>query len=339
MKRSVFAYLPGLCWVSLIATVSMLLSHLAWFESHAISALTLAIVIGMAIGHFSQSAVRADMAAGIDFAKQTLLRAGIVLYGVRLTVQDIRQVGSTGILIDVLMLISTFALACWLGVRVLKLDKRLVLLIGAGSSVCGAAAIMAAAPVVKSRTEHLAVAVATVVIFGTLAMFGYPLLYHWGLPLNETHFGVFIGSTVHEVAQVVAAGRAISPEVADTAVIAKMVRVMLLAPLLLGLSLWQPHCDLSQENTLTRKITIPWFAFAFIVLIGFNSLQLLPINTVALLIKLDNILLTMAMAGLGLTTHSSVLHQAGCRPLLLALLLFIWLLIGGFLLNLAINQL
>ena len=335
--------LPGLLLTAAIAAASLWLGTLPWLQAQGISALTLAIVLGILLGNSVYPALAPRAGAGVGFSKAMLLRAGIILYGLRLTVQDIGQVGGTGVLIDALVLCSTFALAWWLGQRVLGLDRDTALLIGAGSSICGAAAVMAAEPVVKGRAEQVAVAVATVVVFGTVSMFLYPLLYRWGvdlgwMPLDATSFGVFTGSTVHEVAQVVAAGRAISQPVADAAVITKMVRVMMLAPFLLGLSLLLAR-GRGKADGQRSKISVPWFAFGFIVMVGFNSLQVLPAPLAGTLVNLDTVLLAMAMAALGLTTHASALRQAGTRPLLLALLLFGWLLGGGLLINLGVRAL
>jgi len=335
--------LPGLLLTAAIAAVSLWLGTLPWLQTHGISALTLAIVIGIVLGNTVYGSLAPRAAAGVGLSKATLLRAGIVLYGLRLTLQDIGQVGAAGVLIDALVLCSTFALAWWLGSRVLGLERNTALLIGAGSSICGAAAVMAAEPVVKGRAEQVAIAVATVVVFGTLAMFLYPLLYQWGvdagwMPLDETGFGVFTGSTVHEVAQVVAAGRAVSQPAADAAVIAKMVRVMMLAPFLVGLSALLARGRHAGSGP-RSKIAVPWFAFGFIAMVGFNSLHLLPARLAAALIDLDTALLAMAMAALGLTTHVSALRQAGTRPLLLAVLLFAWLLGGGLLINLGVRAL
>ena len=343
LHRPRFSALPGLLLTGAIAALSIQLAELPWLQAHGIGALTLAIVAGIAIGNTAYAALAPLAAAGIGFSKTTLLRAGIVFYGLRLTVQDIGHVGVGGVLVDALMLCSTFALAAWLGTRVLGLERGTALLIGAGSSICGAAAVMATAPVVKGRAEQAAVAVATVVVFGTVAMFLYPLLYHWGIatgwmPLDQADFGVFVGSTVHEVAQVVAAGRAVSQPAADAAVIAKMVRVMMLAPFLVGLSALLARGG-NDGNRQRSAITVPWFAFGFIAMVGFNSLQLLPAGLVAALVELDTALLAMAMAALGLTTHASALRQAGPRPMLLAALLAAWLVGGGLLVNLAVRAL
>ena len=235
--------LPGLLLVGLIAAASLYLAELPWLQAHGLSALTVAIVAGIVIGNTFYPRLAPSSAAGVGFSKHWLLRAGIVLYGLRLTFQDIGHVGVSGVLMDVLVVASTFGLACWLGVRVFKMEREAAMLIGAGSAICGAAAVMAAEPVVRGRAAQVTVAVSTVVVFGTLAMFLYPALYalvqsHGWLAMDARQYGLFTGATVHEVAQVVAAGRAVNEAAADTAVITKMVRVMLLAPFLIALSLW-----------------------------------------------------------------------------------------------------
>ncbi|WP_134482077.1 putative sulfate exporter family transporter, partial [Pseudomonas aeruginosa] len=175
--------------------------------------------------------------------------------------------------------------------------------------------------------------------FGTLGIFLYPALFQldqdWGLlPRDPGTWGVYIGATVHEVAQVVAAGRSIGIEAADTAVIAKMVRVMMLAPFLILLSAWLARDKAHRrQHSGATKITIPWFAVGFVLVAGLNSLVSLPPALVSHVNDLDTFLLAMAMAGLGLGTHLSAIRRAGLKPLLLAALLFAWLVLGGGLLT------
>ena len=337
LARRVESVLPGLVFSAAIAALAVTLSNTAWFQHNGLSALTLSIVLGMLIGNtlYPRTATYSD--AGVTFSKKILLRLGIILYGFQLTFQDIAEVGIAGVLIDALVLSSTFALAWFVGTRVLKLDRTTAILIGAGSSICGAAAVMATEPVVRARAEQITVAVSTVVVFGTLAMFLYPALYELNLswqwiPGGAAEFGIFTGATIHEVAQVVAAGRAIGPEAADTAVIAKMVRVMLLAPFLLILSAYLSREKSAGEATsgaAKAKIATPWFAYGFVLVTALNSLALLPTTTVESIAQVDLFLLAMAMAALGLTTHISAIRRAGIKPLLLAALLFAWLLAGG----------
>lgn len=337
--------LPGLLLSGVIAWGAIQLGKLEWMQSHGMSALTLAIMLGIVLGNSVYGRLAPTCGAGVTFSKQTLLRLGIILYGFRLTFQDIGQVGLAGIAIDALVLASTFGLAMFLGTKVFKLERNCAILIGAGSSICGAAAVMATEPVVKGRSEDVTVAVSTVVVFGTIAIFLYPVLYQlnqgWQLlGATPTAFGVYIGSTVHEVAQVVAAGKSIGQEAANAAVIAKMVRVMMLAPFLVILSAVLARGKAKADgHDKAAKLAIPWFAFIFIGVVAFNSLGLLPAGTVATITDIDTALLAMAMAALGLTTHMSAIRRAGIKPLLLAGLLFCWLIAGGAAINHVVGSL
>ena len=348
--------IPGLLLAGAIAAVATWAAQFPIIRSNGLSALTLAIIMGLIIGNTIYPSIAASCGAGVGFAKARLLRTGIVLYGLRLTFQDIGHVGMAGVVIDALVLSSTFLLAQWVGQKLLGMDKRTTLLVGAGASICGAAAVLATEPVAKGRAEDVAVAVATVVVFGTIGTFLYPALFHWNAEygwINTTmqQYGVFVGSTVHEVAQVVAAGEAIGSQAADTAVIAKMVRVMMLAPFLLILSMWLSRSERAEnqkngvnsgansDGTGGGKITIPWFAVGFVVMAGINSLGILPKVVVDAGVQLDNALLAIAMAALGLTTHIRAVRAAGTKPLLLASILFVWLLLAGLALNLWIPTL
>jgi uncharacterized integral membrane protein (TIGR00698 family) len=338
---------PGLLLSAALAAGAMLLGGLDWARLHGLSALTLAIALGMVVGNVFQRQVTAIGTPGIDFSKQRLLRLGVVLYGLRLTLHDISRVGMAGVAIDALVIASTFLLACWLGTRWLGLERKSAMLIGIGSSICGAAAIMAAEPVVKARAEQVVVAVATVVVFGTLSIFLYPVLFHANLHLGwlgggDAGFGVYAGSTIHEVAQVVAAARSIGPEAADTAVIAKMVRVLMLAPVLLLLSAWlrRDEARTSGGAASSRgKLAVPWFAVGFVGVVLFNSLQWLPSSAISVANDIDTMILATAMAALGLSTRISAIRAAGAKPLLLAAALFAWLVLGGAAINHGITAL
>ncbi|MBC7501647.1 MAG: YeiH family putative sulfate export transporter [Herminiimonas sp.] len=332
--------LPGLALSAVIASCAIALAQLTWLQAHGLSALTMAIVLGILVGNTVFPRMAATCGAGVNFSKQSLLRLGIILYGLRLTFQDVGQVGLAGVVIDALVLISTFALSLLLGTRLLKLDRNTAMLIGTGSAICGAAAVMAAEPVVRAKSEQVTVAVSTVVVFGSLAIFLYPLLYElnqqWHLlGSSAADFGIYIGSTVHEVAQVVAAARSINQEAANAAVIAKMVRVMMLAPFLVLLSVYMGRrAGADAASSLPKpQLAIPWFAFAFVGVVGINSFSILPQRLVIGATQLDTLLLAMAMAALGLSTHVSAIRRAGTKPLILATFLFCWLITGGAAIN------
>lgn len=335
----------GLAITLLIALASLWLASRGWFQAHAFGALTLSILLGMLVGNTIYKRVQLKASAGVGFARKYLLQVGIVLYGMQISVTDLSRVGLQGFLIDTLVLTTTFALAYLVGKRVLGLEARTAVLIGAGSSICGAAAVLATESVTQAKPDQVAVAIATVLVFGTLSTLLYPALFHlnglWHLlPTSQHWFGLFAGSTVHEVAQVVAATRPIGSEATDLAVITKMIRVMLLAPFLVLLALFisrkekaanaaRAHAQWTQH--------IPWFAFVFIGTIFLHSLLDMPSAFKAEIGQFDILLLSMAMGALGLLTDFSAIRSAGWRPLLLGGILFLWLLLGGGVLNLTIS--
>ncbi len=348
--RDAAVRLPGILLVGALAAIAMALGRIGWFLSTGISPLTLAIVLGMLVGNTLYPHIARHSASGVTFSKQTLLRLGIILYGLRLTFQDVGRVGVVGVSIDCLILSSTFMLSWWMGTRLFGLDRKTAMLIGAGSSICGAAAVMATEPIVRGRAEQVTVAVSTVVVFGTLAIFLYPALYHLingyrAVAMSPSSYGIYAGSTIHEVAQVVAAGRSVSEAAANTAVITKMVRVMMLAPFLAILSAYlsrtaEAHTPPVPSDARPHgRIVIPWFAVAFVAVTAFNSLNLLPKTVVGTAISIDTVMLAMAMAALGVTTHVSAIRTAGIKPLALAASLFVWLIVGGGAINLAMSAL
>ncbi|NKI74459.1 YeiH family putative sulfate export transporter [Dickeya sp. CFBP 2040] len=336
--------LTGIILTGLLTQGALRLSAMPMIAGLGLGSLTLAILVGMVLGNTVYSHLQPWCDAGVQWSRHYLLRWGIILYGFKLSFQQLTTIGAAGLVIDLLTLTSTLLLAYWLGRRWFQLDGHTALLIGAGSSICGAAAVLATAPVLKSTADKVAVAVSTVVLFGTTAMFLYPWMYqhfiqYSGWLFTPQTFGVYLGSTVHEVAQVVAAGHAISPVTENTAVIGKMLRVMMLAPFLFLLGLWLKQRQPAQQSVTSASAGYPWFALGFVMVCGINSLDWLPAGWVAMLTQLDNVLLTMAMVALGLATRLNTLRQAGIKPLLLAAILFIWLVAGGAAINLAVQHL
>jgi uncharacterized integral membrane protein (TIGR00698 family) len=333
------AWWRGIALAAALAAIGMALAQTTFAQRLGFSALTLTILLGIIAGNTFFPAIATHTASGVDFSKSRLLRIGIVLYGTRITFQQIAAIGWAGALIDTLTIAMTFVLAVQLGTRVFKLDRQTSMLIGAGSAICGAAAVMATEPVVRGQAHKVSVAVATVVVFGTLSMFIYPLLYPY-LGLSEHAYGIYAGSTIHEVAQVVAAGRSVSDAAANTAVIEKMLRVMMLAPFLLLLtSAERGRAAGGAACSDGTRIMIPWFALAFVAVSAVNSLHIVPVHWTEALVQIDTALLATAMGALGLRTHVGAVKQAGTRPLLLAAVLFAFLVVGGYGFNRLVMQL
>ena len=332
-KENIKYTLNGILFVALFTIAAIQISEIGFIKKLAISPLIIGIIIGMFYANTLRSHIPKEWIAGIVFSSKQLLRFAIILYGFRITFQQIAEVGMAGLTVSTIMLSSTFILGWILGVKLFKLDRDTSILCAAGSSVCGAAAVLATEPVLNAKPYKSAVAVGTVVVFGTIAMFTYPAMFRAGiLDMDLSTYGIYVGGTVHEVAQVVAAAGAIGKEAADNAVIVKMTRVMMIAPLLIILGLILRN---KPQNPTDKKfkITIPWFAVWFIVMAGVNSFlvgfeNLKPI--IESINKVDTFLLTMAMTALGMETNAAKFKQAGLKPILLGIVMAIWLMVAGY---------
>ncbi|HEY5718161.1 MAG TPA: YeiH family protein [Motiliproteus sp.] len=321
---------PRLLLIPLLAIAAVSLARIDGVAQFGLSALPLAIVLGMLFGHLEQRQLSQQDTQVTRFCQQRLLRSGIILFGFNLSLEQILAVGWQALVLDALVIITIFGVGTWVGVRVFKLHRDVAILTSAGSAICGAAAVLATESVLKPKQQHVTVAVATVVLFGTLAMFSYPLIYQFA-GMSEQAFGVYIGSTVHEVAQAVAAGESIGGETLQNAVVVKLIRVMMLAPFILLLSAHLTRS--SRQQVAAGSVTIPWFVLGFIAATALNSAITIPPALQQLLSLGSQLCLALAMASLGVQTRWHSIKQAGPKPLLLALLLFVLLIGGGFALN------
>jgi len=344
--------LLGISFVAIIAVVSTLISKIEEVQSLGISPLVVGIVIGIVFANTLHSKMPSSWETGITFSAKKILRFAIVFYGFRITFQQIGEVGIEGFLVSLLMLSSTFFLGTWLGTKVFKMDEDTSMLTASGASVCGAAAVLATEPVLKAEEHKTAIAVSMVVLFGTISMFLYPVLYtaifeqaSGFLHMTAREFGIYVGGTIHEVAQVVAVPASIpitetnTKELADimsnSAVIVKMTRVIMIAPMLIVLGIYLSYkAKKSGGESSAVKLVIPWFAVYFIMVAGFNSLSFMQTESIKAIVtyinEIDTFLLTMAMTALGIGTRFAKFKGLGLAPVYTALGMFVWLVLGGF---------
>lgn len=357
--------LHGILLIVLFSFSAFYISDFEFVRKLSLSPLIVGIILGMLYANSLRNKLPQTWVPGIQFCTKQVLRLGVVLYGFRLTFQQVAEIGLPAIAADLVIMCGTLLIGILAG-RLLKVDGETSLMTSVGSAICGAAAVLGAEPVVKCPPHKTAVAVSTVVIFGTLSMFLYPVLYRSGIldGLNDRQVAVYLGSTLHEVAHVVGAGNAMDAaggNVADAATVTKMIRVMMLAPVLVVMSLVLSRrsrkasmasghgfaegagvCTGNEEadgrQSGRGKIAVPWFAVLFLVAIGINSmLQSMPLIPSGILNSgldainaFDTFLLTMAMTALGAETSFDKFRQAGAKPFLLAGILYIWLIFGGY---------
>jgi len=321
------APLPGLALTAGIAGVAFALRQLPGIG--ILSPLILAILLGMIFHNLVGTPRRAK--AGVTFSLRRILRFAIILLGLQLTVTQVISVGGAGIGIIVATLVATFGFTVWLGRR-LGVDGKLAQLIAAGTSICGASAVIASNTAIEGSDEDVAYAVACVTIFGSLSMFLYPL-FPALLHLDAHRYGLWAGASIHEIAQVVAAAFQNGKDSGDFGTIAKLSRVTLLAPMVLALG-WFASRKRGQTpvGAARKSAPMPYFALGFIALILINSLDILPPAIRTGSVPVTTFLLSIALAAMGLETDIRKLKAKGLRPLLLGA--GAWLFISGLSLGL-----
>ncbi|MDR6391976.1 YeiH family protein [Paraburkholderia phenoliruptrix] len=344
--------LNGILFVALFAAAVTRIAEMPAIAGLGLSPLIVGIVAGAIYGNALRDGMPASWAAGVNFSARKLLRIAVAFFGLRVSLQEIAQVGLPGLAESVLIVVSTLGIGTWAGMKIMKLDRDTALLTAAGSAICGAAAVLAFESTLQSKPHKSAMAVGSVVLFGTLSMFLYPVLFNAGwLHLDTVGAGLFFGGTIHEVAQVVGAASNVSPEATHIATIVKMTRVMLLVPVLLVVGLWvnrPARRDASSAGVQAGapghpqhagKLAIPWFALGFLAFVVINSLHVLPQAATTTLNTIDTFALTMAMTALGIETRVSQIRQAGPRALTTGLILYAWLIAGGLGITWAVQRL
>ena len=331
MKSSRANMLHGVLLIGLFSCAAFYIGGAQIFKELSFSPMIIGIILGMLYANSLRNHLPETWVPGIQFCSKKLIRLGIILYGFRLTFQDIMDVGVAGIMVDIIVVMITIIGGIYIG-KLLKMDSDIALLTSIGSGICGAAAVLGAESTIQTKPYKTAVAVATVVIFGTISMFLYPIMYRAGwLGLDANQMGIYTGSTLHEVAHVVGAGNAMGTEVSNVAIIVKMIRVMLLIPVLFALGYWVAIKARSAGTTAQGgKISIPWFALGFLGIIIFNSFGFLSQPVLDIIEYIDTFLLTMAMTALGAETSIEKFKKAGAKPFILAFILFVWLIAGGW---------
>jgi len=309
---------PGLLLTSGIAAAAFGLRALPGVS--VLSPMILAIFMGITFHNLVRTPAWAK--PGVVFSLRRILRVAIILLGLQLTAQQVVAVGGAGLAVIIATLLSTFLFTTWVG-RLLGVDAKLTQLIAAGTSICGASAVIATNTVTDGSDEDVAYAVACVTVFGSIAMFTYPLLVGV-LHLDPHAYGLWAGSSIHEVAQVVAAAYQDGSQAGDFATIAKLTRVMMLAPVVVSLGLLLR----GRGNQARAKVPAPWFVIGFIALIVVNSLITIPAGIKTPVGMVTTFGLSMALAAMGLETDIRKLRAEGLRPLLLGLVAFFF--ISGF---------
>lgn len=308
---------PGLAAVGLVAVAATIASNYI-----DLSPLVIGVVLGAVIANLVE--VPAWSAPGVAFASRTLLRVGIVLLGVRLSLGDLAGLGADGLIVVAAVVALTFFGTQWLA-QLFGVGPDLGLLVGTGYSICGASAIAAMNGVVDADDEELAYALAMVTLCGSLSIAVLPLVGD-AVGLAGTSYGTWVGAAVHDVGQVVATASHGGDEALEAATVVKLSRVVLLAPLVAFVALQRRRAGKTAADGSTPPL-VPAFVLGFLAAILLRTSGVLSDDVISTISDIEKILFTIALVGLGLGVRVAKIRKLGGRPL--ALGLTSWVLVAG----------
>jgi uncharacterized integral membrane protein (TIGR00698 family) len=298
---------PGIVASGVLATAATFLA-----QHYGAPVMLMALLLGMAMNFLSSEGA---CVAGIDFTARTILRVGVALLGLRITVLEIAALGWQPLVLVLISLTSTIAVSIVVA-RLMGFRAGFGLLSGGATAICGASAALAIAATLPGHPLKERATLFTVIgvsALSTFAMITYPMLAQ-AFGLDARFAGIFLGATIHDVAQVVGAGYSMSPETGDVATFVKLLRVAMLLPVIAIAALCYRQ---SVTPGATRPPLLPGFAVAFAVLVGLNSLDLIPRAVATFGTDLSRWCLIAAVAALGAKTRLRELASVGVKPVLL----------------------
>ena len=307
-------YLPGLILVLILALISALLAGFLPF-----GAVVVGISLGMLLGNLW--GLKETWQIGINFAEKQILAWAIILMGVKLDFNIVKDLGLKAVAIIIISIIFTISVALILG-KLFKFNPRLALLLGIGNGVCGSSAIAATEKIIGADKNEVGISVTVVNFLGVIGMFLLPLLVKFVLVFNDLQSGFLIGNTLQAVGQVVAAGFSIDETVGHTATIVKMMRILMLTPIVLSLLFYFSRRNKKTE-VVVKKQGIPYFIVGFILMSLIPTLHLLSSGMIDVLGRLSHYLLLIAMVAIGLKISFKSIVKQGGKALLLGSLVFL----------------
>lgn len=307
--------LPGLAVAFAAAGISWAVALLASPYFPGLSALLVAILLGVIWRNTAR--VPLTLQPGLSVAARPILRVGIVLLGLQLSLSEIIGLGWPVIAVIFAAVVLTFAGTAALG-RFMNIPTKLTLLIASGFSICGAAAVAGADSVLKPKQEHSATALGLVVLNGTIMIGVMPILFYL-FSADPVTAGIWTGASVHEVAQVVAVGQTLGPESLNVAVTVKLGRVLLLALVLAALAVYMRRSETHLESTgVKRPPIVPVFVVGFALAMLLRTTGVLPEVVLSIAAVCQTLLLTTAMFALGMGVHLKSLMKVGGKPVALS---------------------
>ncbi len=303
-------YLPGLGAAIVIAICARLL---AGFLPPFVAEVTVAVFLGVVAAQLAGTRT-AILSPGLELAVQRVLRLGIILLGARLSLDEIARIGLPATAVIAVTMAAAFTVVL-LASRLIVVDRGLAVLLAVGSAVCGNSAIVATAPIIRARASHVGYAVATVTLFGTAAVFVYPIVGH-ALAMRDVDFGLWSGIAVNDTSQVIAASAAYSGAALDVATVVKLIRNALMAPLLLLVAWgWARERHQAGGGKVDLRRAVPLFVLGFLAMASLRSVGLIGGREAAIFDAAARILILVGLSAVGLSIRLGEIRATSWRPL------------------------
>lgn len=309
--------LKGLTLTVTIAVIATLLGMVFPVIGSAI----FAIIIGMVVNHFIR--LPDSLTPGIKYSGKKILHYSIIVLGFTLSFQAIGEVGLHSLPIIISTLIGVF-IVVYVVMKLLRLDSKLSILIGVGTAICGGSAIAATSPVIKARESQVAYAISTIFLFNIIAVFIFPPLGHL-LHMSQTAFGYFGGTAINDTSSVVAATANYGEHALATGTIVKLTRTLMIVPIVLFFTYLTVKQEKERESNVSIGHIFPWFIVWFVLASLISTVLNFPPMLIHVFHHIALFLITIAMAGIGLTVDIKQFKQAGVKPMILGL--FTWLVV------------
>lgn len=306
-------YFYGLSLTFSIAFMALFLYNTKINDQLHISSLLFAILIGIIFANFTPISKMEIFQPGVKFTSKKILRFGVILQGFKLSLSELTNLGVEGIIFIGILIPTTILSIKFIGKK-FGLDEKLSICLASGTAICGASAIATVGPIIDADEKNTAFGIGAITIFGTFSMFIFPIIYKT-FNLDPTFYGAWVGFTLPDVAEVVAASGAIGSTIAETmAIIAKLTRVLFLIPVSIAFSIWKSKQQNDSENK--SSIAVPLYVIGFLVAVIINSLNIIPPAIDQFIPKFANMVLTTAMASLGLKIKIKDMLHVGIKPVI-----------------------
>ncbi len=307
---------PGILLTVTIAIISLFIKELY----PPISPVVIAIILGLFINNFIGFPLKCK--TGVDYSSKKLLKLGIILLGIRLSFYEILNLGTMALAIIVVCIGLALALVISMSKR-FDVPPKLAILIAVGTAICGNSAIIAASPIIKAKEEEVAFAVATITVFGLTAIGVYPVI-GGVLGMSPLEFGAWAGTAINDTGQVVAAGFQYGQSAGEVATVVKLTRNILIAPVIFFLSYLVLKEKADQNSSVFNKVYLfkifPWFVLGFMLMALVRTAEILPSFLIDHLSFASDLLLVMALAGIGLSIKLSSLRGLGLKAFITGLI-------------------